>query len=42
MAFKGALWPIMSMEHLLDRLTGLSGRGSDWARNLSKNEGTSR
>jgi len=41
-AFDGACWPIMSIEHLLDRLTDPSGHEPDLARDLSKNEGTSR
>ena len=42
MAFEGTSWPIMSMEHLLDRLTGPSEREFDLARNHSTNKGTFR
>ncbi len=41
-AFEGASWPIMSMEHLLDRLTDPSGHEPDLARKHSTKEGTSR
>jgi hypothetical protein len=42
MTFEGISWPMLSVEHLLDRLTDPSGRASDLARNQSTNEGTSR
>lgn len=41
-SFEGASGPIMSLEHLLDRLTDPSGREPDSAREHSMNEGTSR
>lgn len=42
LALEGASWPMMSIEHLLDRLTDPSWGSSGLARNHSTNEGTSR